>query len=259
MVTISPGMDLIRFGRGIRALRIRRSWRQQDLADAAGVSRSLVARAEIGGGGTIPAEKLDRVARALGARTDLRLLWNGEALDRLLDSAHAGLVERVATHLRAAGWDVAIEATFSIYGERGSIDVLGWHASTRVILVVEVKSVVPDIQAMLGSLDRKVRLAPRVAEARGWAPGSVGKLLVIGEDRTARRRLQEHGLTVASGLPDRAIAVRHWIAHPRADQPIRGVWFLSGAHRANTRHRVAKVRQPGPVQATTNRRGDRDR
>jgi hypothetical protein len=29
--------------------------------------------------------------------------------------------------LRSDGWDVAVEVTFWIRGERGSIDVLGWH------------------------------------------------------------------------------------------------------------------------------------
>ena len=36
---------------------------------------------------------------ALGARLDCRLLWNGEALDRLLDESHAALVETVVLWL----------------------------------------------------------------------------------------------------------------------------------------------------------------
>ena len=57
----------------------------------------------------------------------------------------------MAAQLRALGWEVVLEATFFIRGERGSIDILGWHATSRVVLVIEVKSVVPDIQAMLAS------------------------------------------------------------------------------------------------------------
>jgi transcriptional regulator with XRE-family HTH domain len=125
-----PGVDLVRFGRGFRALRIRRRWRQVDLAAAASVGPSIVARIERGRANTIPPHKLDKVSQALGARLDLRLSWNGEALDRLLDGDHARLVETTAASLRRAGWEVAAEVTFWIRGERGSVDVLAWHART---------------------------------------------------------------------------------------------------------------------------------
>jgi hypothetical protein len=144
------------------------------------MSRSMVARIESGNGGRIPARKLDAVAQALGATTDLRLSWNGEALDRLLDRDHAALVELVVARFRASGWEVAAEVTFWIRGERGSVDVLAWHVSSRTVLIVEVKTVVPDIQSMLASLDRKVRLAFQIARDRGWSAVAVGKLLVIG-------------------------------------------------------------------------------
>ena len=88
-------MEMVRFGRGIRALRLRRGWRQIDLAAAAGVSQSIVSRIERGLGGRLTIETLARVAQALGSRVDLRLNWQGEGLDRLLDQDHARLVELV--------------------------------------------------------------------------------------------------------------------------------------------------------------------
>jgi transcriptional regulator with XRE-family HTH domain len=228
---------MVRFGRSIRALRTRRGWRQRDLATAARVSRAMIARIERGAD-TVPLRKLETVANALGARAELRLSWNGEALDRLLDRDHARLVEDVAGTLRRAGWDVAAEVTFWIRGERGSVDLLAWHAAVRVALVVEVKSVVPDIQAMLSSLDRKARLAIEIARSRGRSPIAAGKLLVIGEGRTARRRVAAHGMTFSAELPHRAIEVRQWLERPMAEAPLRGLWFVSGAHRMSTRHRV---------------------
>jgi transcriptional regulator with XRE-family HTH domain len=233
-------MDLIRFGRGIRALRLRRRWRQVDLASAAGVSRSVIARIEIGQSGSVPLDKVDRVAATLGARTDLRLSWNGEALDRLLDADHARLVELVAAHLRRSGWEVAAEVTFSIRGERGSVDLLAWFAPLRIVLVVEIKTVVPDQQAMLAAHDRKVRLGVQIAKERGWNGVVVAKLLVIRESRTARRRVDAHGTTLASEYPDRAHAVRRWLERPEAAKPLRGLWFLSDAHGTSTRHRVRR-------------------
>ena len=123
---------------------------------------------------------------ALGARLDCRLLWNGEALDRLLDESHAALVETVVLWLTSLGWEVATEVSFSIRGERGSIDVLAFHPATATLLVVEVKSVVPDVQATFVTLDRKTRLASEIARGRGWRPSRLGRLLVVVGPRVSR-------------------------------------------------------------------------
>jgi transcriptional regulator with XRE-family HTH domain len=236
-----PRVDWIRFGRSIRALRKRRGWRQKDLAAAAGVSQSVVARIELGRGDRVAPWILEQVARALSARAVIRLDWNGEALDRLLDAGHAALVERVASMLRAAGWEVAAEVTFWIRGERGSVDLLGWHPATRVLLVIEVKSVVPDLQATLGSFDRKARLGREIGLTRDWDPVAVGRLLVIGESRTARRRVLAHSTIFDAELPDRFAVVRRFLANPTPASAVRGLMFLPGSSQATTRHR-----QPRP-------------
>lgn len=120
-------VDVARFGRAIRALRRRRRWRQIDLASAAGVSATQVGRIERGESRRLPADTFDRVAQAAGASLDLALRWKGEGLDRLLDEDHARLVELVVLKLQALGWEVAVEVSFSRFGERGSIDVLAFH------------------------------------------------------------------------------------------------------------------------------------
>ncbi len=59
-------------GAGVRELRLRRGWSQADLASAAGMTQSAVARFEAGG--TIPTiQVLERLARALDARLEVRL------------------------------------------------------------------------------------------------------------------------------------------------------------------------------------------
>jgi len=233
-------MDLVRFGRGIRALRHRRKWRQQDLADAAGLNRGKIVRIELGQSGGMPVRDLEKVAQALGARLNLWLDWNGEALDRLLDADHARLAELVATMLRVAGWEVILEATFWIRGERGSVDVLAWHPGSRIVLLVEIKSVVPDQQAMLAAFDRKSRLGFEIARERGWQPVAVGRLLVIGDSRTSRRRVARHPETYQTTFPHRAVEVRRWLARPVAESPLHGLLFLSSGQGMNTRHRVRR-------------------
>ncbi len=214
-------------GRGCRALRIRRRWTQNELGRRAGVSRGVVARIEQGGGDAVTVRTLDRVAAALGARVHVRLSWNGEGLDRLLDARHAATVEQFVKLLRGDGWTVGTEVSFNSFGERGSIDVLAVHEPAGALLVVEVKTVIPDIQDMLATLDRKVRLAPQIAVARGWTSRSVSRVLVVTDSRTSRRRVDAVRSTFDAALPDRAWAIRRWLRSPNGSRPIRGLWFLS--------------------------------
>ena len=226
------------FGRGLKALRLRKRLTQEQLAKAAGVSRGAIARIEGGFAERVTVETLEIVARPLGARVTCRLSWNGEAIDRLLDAAHAGIVDGVVRILRDAGWLVATEVSFNHFGERGSIDVLAFHPASRCLLAIEVKSVVPDVQATLVTLDRKERLAVGIARERGWNAASVSRLLVIRDDRTARRRIEEHKATFANAFPDRVARIRAWLRHPDARSPIRGLWFLTSESQAVARQRV---------------------
>ncbi len=155
-------MDTIRLGLGYRALRQRRRLTQAQLGAKARVSGSVICRIERGHADRVAAHTLDRVAAALDARIDVRLLWHGEGLDRLLDARHARLVDLVLNILTSSDWELATEVSFNVYGERGSIDILAFHPATGCLLVIEIKSVVPDMQSMLAALDRKGRLARSV-------------------------------------------------------------------------------------------------
>jgi transcriptional regulator with XRE-family HTH domain len=222
---------------------MRHAWRQIDLAGRVGVSQSLIARVERGGADRLTVKTLESIFAALGARVNLRIDWNGEAADRLLDAGHAALVEAVLRVLRDFGWEAIPEVSFSIDGERGSIDILAWHAASRTLLVIEVKSVVPDVQATLFVFDRKVRLADRVAFGRGWRPERIASLMVVAESRTARRRIDAHGSTFAARFPDRARAVQQFLRDP-GKRHVRGLWFLAVRTGAGSRHRVVVPKRP---------------
>ena len=135
-------------------------------------------------------------------------------------------------------WMVATEVSFSVFGERGSIDILAFHAPTRLVLIVEVKSVVPDVQATLVTIDRKERLALGIARDRGWQGDRVARLLVIRDDRTARRRVDRHATTFANAFPDRGRLVRSWLRSPDPGGPLRGLWFLSDGSQPVAKQRV---------------------
>jgi hypothetical protein len=211
------------------------------------LSRSAISRIERGAGDSLSVKVLSRVAGVLGARIRVQLLWQGEELDRLLDEDHARLVEHVVGLLDAAGWVVAPEVTYHFGAERGSIDILAWHPPTGCLLVVEVKSVVPDLQAMLAGMDRKGRVAATVARERGWQATSVSRMLVLPADRTARRRLGRFGATVARALPGGTLEMHRWIRAPVGSTA--GVLFVSSVTRTGARHRVARAVRtaaPGP-------------
>jgi transcriptional regulator with XRE-family HTH domain len=237
---ILSAMDAIRVGLQLRALRIRRRWRQLDVAARAGVSRGVVAAIERGEVGRVQVDTIAAVGRALEARIEVVVRWHGEGLDRLLDAAHAELVDAAVRLLRSTGWEVRVEVSFAIAGERGSIDILAFHAPTGRLVVIEVKSVVPDVQAILHGLDRKTRLASAVARDLGWTVrGPVARLLVLPDNATSRRRIGAMAAIFEAALPQRNVAVRRWLRRPEG--PLAGILFLSDDARGDARGKTTGV------------------
>jgi transcriptional regulator with XRE-family HTH domain len=205
--------DPQRIGRSLRAIRIRLGLRQVDVAAASGLARSVISRIELGEfAGSLDAIKA--VCSALGADLDVRIRWRGDALDRLLDERHAGIVERFVRLLKAAGWETWVEVTFNHFGDRGSIDVLGWYAPTRSLLIAEIKSVIVDAQGTLAPFDRKVRLGREIGRSRGLDVATVSRVLVVRGGSTNRRRIGELAATFDSACPERGAAFRHWVRAP---------------------------------------------
>jgi hypothetical protein len=99
----------------------------------------------------------------------------------------ASLASEVVGILAGLGWQVAVEVSYSRFGERGSIDILAWHALSRTLLVVEIKSELASIEATLRKLDEKERLAAVIARERfGWQPLAMGVMLIVREGPTDR-------------------------------------------------------------------------
>lgn len=230
-------MDGIRVGRSLRALRIRAGKRQADVAGPLGISRQLVSKVETGQIDDVTCGTIERIAAGLGARAEWRINWRGEGLDRLLDGDHAEIVESLARMLRDLGWETAVEVSFNVRGERGSVDLAALDRPTSTVLIAEVKTVVPDAGPMLFTLDRKARLAPEIAKSLGWPCKTVARALVIGESSTTRRRIASLGATFAAALPKRGREVMRWLKTP--DGPMAGLLFLPYASNSGTRRRLA--------------------
>jgi hypothetical protein len=103
---------------------------------------------------------------------------------------------------------------FSIYGERGTIDILAWHAATGTLLVIELKTELVDVQELIGMIDRKRRLAAQIALDRGWRARTVATWVVISQDRTNRRRVSAHRTVLRAAFPQDGHRVRAWLRAP---------------------------------------------
>lgn len=218
-------VDDLRFGSTVRSLRLHRGWRQADLATAAASSGAAISRIERGHLDSVAVGTLRGVAAALDVRVDLVPRWRGGDLDRLLNRRHARLHESFARRIRGeAGWTMRPEVSFSIYGERGVIDVLGWHAACRMLLVVELKTDLVDVMDLLSTMDRRRRLAPRIAAELGWEPAGVSTLVVLTGSRTNRRRVAEHRTVLRTAFPDDGRRLAGWLRDPRASVGILAMW-----------------------------------
>jgi transcriptional regulator with XRE-family HTH domain len=248
-------MDEAKLGRAFRAVRIRKGWRQEDLAGIPGVSQRTVSRLERGHIAGAPLGTLRRLADALGIRLTVEARWEGAELDRLLAARHSAMHEAVARLFKVMpDWALSPEVTFSIFGERGVIDILCWHAATRTLLVIELKTELVDVQETVGTLDRKVRLAAKVAADRGWEPVTVACWLLVADGGTNRRRVQAHRTMLRNALPADGRSMTGWLRDPRGT--IRALSFLTATRGVSDNRRLAqvhRVRRPkdGAARATT--------
>lgn len=226
-VILAP-VDDVRIGRVLRQLRLRKGWRQRDVAAASGVSQSTVSLIERGHLATLSIRVLRGVFAAVDARVEGTVTWRGGLVDRLLDERHARLVNAVAGDLARLGWEVHVEVTFSEFGERGAIDILALRRAEGVALIVEIKSELTAVDDTIRRLDIKARLAAKVIFGRfGWRPTTIGRLLVIEEGATARRRVAAHEAVLRAAFPDRGATLRAWLQRPVGQ--LSGLRFFSSS------------------------------
>lgn len=239
-----------RLGRLTRLLRIRQRLTQVALAERAAVTRQAVSWLECGRAGELRLGAILAIVAALGARLDLRLLWNGPELDRLLDAGHAALATAVKRRLERWHWLVRVEVSFNHYGDRGRIDLLAFHPATGILLVIEIKTELVDVQDLLGSLDVKARVARRLATERfGWDVRSVVSAIVFAEDRTTRNRLERiDGLF--DRYPCRGRAALSWLRRPTEPIPTGLLWLTAIAEGRSRAASAARVRRPSSRSVT---------
>jgi transcriptional regulator with XRE-family HTH domain len=241
-------------GTGLRAIRIRSQLTQAELAIAADVPRSVVQAIERNRVDVVRVGDLRAAAGALDAAVDLSLRWRGGDLPRLVNARHAALHEVVAARYGTlSAWRYEPEVSFSNFGERGVIDGLGWHEATRSLLVHELKSELVDASELMGSVDRKRRLAAEIVRDRGWRPLTVSTWVVVIDSRSNRRALARHEAVLRSKFPADGHAIAAWLQQPvgRVDAlsflPLAAPGGTPVVPTATRLVRRARDRSPGPA------------
>ncbi len=206
------------------------------------MSRSLISLIERGHFDLISLAVLRRVAKVLDITIVVNARWRAGDLDRLLNAGHSALHEAVARYLDdAPGWLASPEVSFAVFGERGIIDILAFHAPTGSLLVIELKTDVVDVQEMVGTFDRKQRLALGIARDRGWIASSASSWLVIAESSVNRRRVDAHRVMLRNAYPQGVHELRRWVQAPV--RTIHAMSFLSNANRGSTNQRATPIRR----------------
>ena len=190
---------------------------------------------------------LERILAELEAELELVVRWRGGELDKVLDAGHATLEGALASALSGGGWLIELEVTYSIGGDRGSVDLLAFHPATGALLVAEIKTDVTSADTTLRRHDEKVRVAERLARERfGWDAAGVSRLLVLPAASTPRRRVRSLASVLDHVYPDRGTDVRRWLRRPAGRMA--GIAFVSvttpvGDRRdLGSRRRVARPR-----------------
>jgi transcriptional regulator with XRE-family HTH domain len=244
-------VDDARIGRSLRELRRRKGLRQVDVAQRADVSQGTVSLVERGHISRLSLATLRKVFAVVEAGFESTVIWRGGALERLLDQRHSALVAATIPLLRRLDWTVAVEVTYSVYGERGSIDILAVSAALRIALVIEVKTELTSVEQLGRKLDEKVRLVRTslCRERFGWRPRVVGRLVILPATDTARRAVERNESVLQALFPARGSEVRSWLRNPGGD--LSGPVFVADTNRRSVTGRPPariRVRTPRPSQ-----------
>ncbi len=217
----------------------------------AGVGHDAITRLEAGRLGPMRTDSIRAIVAVFGLSYEPSIRGLGAHEDRLLDERHAVLLGSCAVWLTRLLWLTRTEVSYSEWGERGSIDLVAWHAPSRSLLVIEIKTELASIEATVRKLDEKTRLAAGIVRPFGWRPASISRLLVLPEDRTQRRRVAAHAPVLDGAFPARAQQVRNWCRAPSGS--IAGLLFLPDQDRGTRkpglgrRERIRTIPRPDPT------------
>ena len=109
------------------------------------------------------------------------------------------------------------------------IDILAFHPASGCLLVIELKTEIVDVQDLVGTFDRKMRLARRIAAEREWDARSVSGWVIVARDPTNQRRIEAHRSMLRAALPLDGRMMRSWMEAPSESIRALSMWTTASA------------------------------
>jgi transcriptional regulator with XRE-family HTH domain len=204
----------------IRTARTLMGMSQDNLAARARTSQATIWRIESGHADHLDLKVVERVFTVLGLKATISI--SDRHLDdrrRQNDGVHATINGCGARHLGDLAWLTALEAQIGDEVPRGWIDLLGFRAIDRALVVDESKADLPDMGAMQRSLAFYEREAPHVARRLGWSPRSVTVMVLALDSEQMARRLRDNRDIVKHSFTGEVEPLDAWLRDPKQPRP----------------------------------------
>lgn len=180
-----------RIGSDVKAMRIRRSWTQGQLAERIGVDRLVISRIERGVGRIDPGT-LERIGLAFGVPFSLGFARDPQA--DVADAGHLAIQELVLKCGRRSGYGGEFELATRPAEPWRSVDVVLADEARHRLICVECWNTIGDIGAAVRSSVRKAAELDQIAAGRWGDDAKVGLVWVVratGRNRTLIARYPE--------------------------------------------------------------------
>ena len=192
------------FGSACLQTRLRLDLTQQQVASRVGVSRSYIAKVELGQANP-PLQLVESIAEALGLELELRAMPPVFMKDRLQrDVVHAHCSGYIDRRFMTAGWMTAREIEVHHGRSHGWIDLLAFDPRTGTLLVIEVKTRFDDLGAIERQLAWYERSSWSVARNLGWEPRRSASWLLLLSSEEVEQALRANRRTLELSFPRRA-------------------------------------------------------
>lgn len=204
------------FGRVWLDTRIALDLTQQQVAKRVGVSRSYIAKVELGQADP-SLDMVDRIGEALGL--DLQLAFHPPifpAGTRTHDAVHARCSAYVDRRLRGLGWATAREVEIVHGKSHGWIDVLAFHRPTGTMLIIEIKTRLEDIGGLERQLAWYERASWTAGRVLGWEPKRIVSWCLALASDEVEHSVRAHRDLLALVFPLRAPELADVLVDPQS-------------------------------------------
>ncbi len=194
----------VTFGRACLDIRLRLGLSLEQVAPAAGITPSYLARIERGFANPT-VDTVQRVSDALGLQLflDVRPPVFLGSPPPMRDFVHARCSAYVDRRLRAEGWSTVREVAVVDGRYRGWIDMLAFDPANNMLLIIEIKTRLDDIGALERQLGWYERLAPDLARERGWSVQLIRSVLLLLASEEVERALHANRDVLGFAFPRR--------------------------------------------------------